>query len=49
MVPKLAHKRNEQLEMARAEIKALQMLKDCENILSLKQVLETKNSIYIVT
>jgi hypothetical protein len=48
-VPKLNHRRNEQLEMARAEIKALQILKDCQNVLVLKQVVETKNSVYIIT
>jgi serine/threonine protein kinase len=37
------------MEMAECEIKALQALRDSENILNLKHVLQTKNSIYIIT
>jgi serine/threonine protein kinase len=35
--------------MARAEIKALKMLKGSQNVLQLKEVLETRNSMYIIT
>lgn len=45
----MTRKRNEQLEMARAEIKALKMLKGSQNVLQLKEVLETRNSMYIIT